>query len=511
MAKQWALWLQRIFWLMFLICFGWIWLGTVRHWRYNGKAALLAGLVLGAAAILVLSRLRGRIDRLSDRHWRLLKGAGLALSAVLLAAAGLITAQVLIMDLDVVWQSLPDFLDSIFLERYNVYYLECNNNLGLALLLAGFFRLLAPFGIAPGTPVGMAAAILFNSLALWITVVLIVRAAGLLTGRRIGEFCALALCLVYLPFYLWTPVFYSDTLVMPFLMGTVVLFLQFRAETRPRVRLGLAAAMGVLSFFGFAIKGSLAVLLVALPIQLLLEQVGSLEQAARAAVLLLITFAVLFTGYRTWQRHEVLDYTDYETYGFPIELWFAYGSHGVGDYDPGDFEACIQMPTVTQRKEVLTQRLRQNYSSYSPMQLAQFMTRKAVVTWGDGKFDADQFTATPQRANWTARFTLQGQPGYMPMTYYCQALHYLLLGLTVFSGLLPLMRGDRPGGLAPVQLTLFGVMLFLCLWETKARYVLHIAPCLVLCGAVMLTTLAGGLEKLSVVPSAAHKNEQNPE
>lgn len=500
MAKQGALWLQRAFWLMFFLCFGWIWLGTVRHWQYNGRAALLAGIVLGAAAVWVLFKLGAWVDGLTERQWHLLKGIGLALSAAALAAAGLITAQVLIMDLDVVWQSLPDFLDSVFLERYNVYYLECNNNLGLALLLAGFFRVLAPFGIAPGTPAGMAAAILLNCLALWLTVVLILRAARLLTGRRAGEFCALGLCLIYLPFYLWAPVFYSDTLVMPFLMGTLVLFLQFRKADSVRTRLALAAAMGVLTFFGFAVKGSLAVLLVALPIQLFLEQVGGLRAAARTAAVLLITFVLVFAGYRTWQHHAVLDYTEYETYGFPIELWFTYGSHGVGDYDPEDFDACIRMPTLTQRREVLTQRLRQNYSSYTLPELARFMTRKAVVTWGDGKFDADQFTATPQRANWSARFLLRGQPGYMPMTYVCQALHNLLLGLVVFSGLLPLLRGDRPGGLAPVQLTLFGVMLFLSLWETKARYALHVAPCLVLCGAVMLTTLAGGLEKLRGTP-----------
>lgn len=496
MKKQAALWLQRAFWLVFFGCFGWIWLGTVRHWPYNGRAALLTGLVLGAAAVLLLSAITDWVEGLTHRQWLWVKGTVLAFSAAVLVAAGLLTAQVLIMDLEVVWQSLPDFLDSVRLERYNIYYLQCNNNLGLALLLAGFFRLLAPFGIAPGSASGMAAAIVLNSLALWVTVLLIVYACRLLTGRRMGEFCALAVCIVYLPFYLWAPVFYSDTLVMPFLMGTLVLFLRFRAEGRRHVRLVLAACMGGTAFLGFAIKGSLAVLLVALPIQLLLEQVGGLKQALGAAAALLVAFALLFTGYHVWQRQAVLDHTQYETYGFPIQLWFAYGSHGVGDYDPSDYEACIQMPTLTQRKEVLTQRVRQNYSSYSPLELAQFLTRKAVVTWGDGKFDADQFTATPQRANWTAHFTLPGQPGYMPMTYYCQALHNLLLGLVVFSGLLPLLRGDKPGGLSPVQLTLFGVMLFLCLWETKARYVLHVAPCLVLCGAVMLTSFAGAVKKL---------------
>ncbi len=488
--------LRQSFWVLFTASFGVIWLGAVRHWSHNGWAALGAALVLGAGALGLLCGLYRRLTALSPAAARRWLAAGLLLHGLLLAAAGLLLAQVPIMDLEVVWQSLPDFLDSPFLEAYNIYYLECNNNLGIALLLAGLFRLLAPLGIRPATPERMTAAILFNCLALWLTTALVCRAAWRLTRSLGGALTALALCLVYLPFYLWSPVFYSDTLAMPFLMGALAVCLRYQDTAKPRTRLALAAAMGALVFGGFAVKGSLAVLLVALPLHLVLERTGGLKSALAGAAALLLTFGLLLGGYRLVQRQVLLDYTEYDRWGLPIELWFAYGSHGTGDYSREDYEACMELPTVELRQQMLRQRIRQNYASRGLGEQARFFHAKAVRTWGEGLFNAEEFTRTPLRGNWTAFFTVPGQPGFMPLVYLCQALHLLVLGLTVVSGLRALLQRDDPGGLFPAQLALFGVMLFLSLWETKARYALHFAPVLLLCAVTTLWGLAAEKGKI---------------
>ena len=493
MAKRAAQGLQRIFWLVFSLAFGWVWLNAVLRWPHNGLAAVLAAAVLGALAFWLMHRLGPKADRMQPRTFRWLLGGGLALHGALLIFAAFLLQEVLIMDWDVVWQSLPDFLNGLPLLEYNVYYIVCNNNLGIALLLAGLFKVLGLLGIRPGTPEGMAAAILFNCFAIWFTSALVCRAAWLITRSRGAVMAALAVCLLNPPPYLWAPCFYSDTLCMPFLMGALVLFLEYRTARSGLPRLALAAGMGLLTFAGFGIKGSIAVLLVALPVQFLLEQQGGIAGALKAIAAMLITFGLLLGGYQYWQHHGVLDWNDYEKYGLPIELWFAYGSHGTGDYDQSYYELCAGQPTPAGRKAVMQQVIKENYASRSPLGQLKFMTGKAALTWGDGKYNADEYLTTPVRANQTALFTLPGQPLFMPVTYLCQAVHYLLLGLTAAGGLWELARRKQPGGPAPVQLALFGALLFLSLWETKARYALHFAPCLALCAVVCLWQISAAV------------------
>lgn len=93
--------------------------------------------------------------------------------------------------------------------------------------------------------------------------------------------------------------------------------------------------------------------------------------------------------------------------------------------------------------------------------------------------------ATPQRANWTHTFILKGQPGYMPMVYYCQGyLH--MLQLLMLASAVRAVRRRTAGPLLLAGVSLTGLILFLSLWETKARYAFNFTPLLLLLAAAAL-------------------------
>ena len=139
---------------------------------------------------------------------------------------------------------------------------------------------------------------------------------------------------------------------------------------------------------------------------------------------------------------------------------------------------------------MLNARLVQTYRSYSPAQLAEFMTQKAAITWGDGLYDAQEFLATPQRANWTHRFILEGQPGYMPLIYYCQAYLYMLQLLLLAGAVSAAVKNAAPGPLTLARLCVTGLIFFLSFWETKARYAFNFTPLLLLLALAALLNLA---------------------
>ena len=125
--------------------------------------------------------------------------------------------------------------------------------------------------------------------------------------------------------------------------------------------------------------------------------------------------------------------------------------------------------------------------------------------------DFDTLVSLPGIGRKTANLlvaTVYGQPGFMPMVYYCQIGQFLLLALCAAGSVLAAVR--RGGGLYGAagfypRLSLFGVMLFLSFWETKPRYALHFAPVLLFCAALAVAELA------ALRPRAARPAPETPE
>lgn len=479
--------LTRAFSAGFALVWGWVLIHSVLRWQHNGPAALMAGLALGFAAFFAARLLLPLLDSVPLPRFRRWMAIALAVYGLILFRMGFWLAEMPIMDMATVLQSLPDFLDDGVPQVWGAYYIICNNNLGLALVLVAWYRLVGLFGITPDTDAGIYAGIVLNVLVILFSVFLVCLLARRILGRNSAVALAFLLCAGFLPFVLWSPCFYSDTLCLPFALLVLLGWTCYRAERRPVRRLLWLAGMAAAAFLGYAVKGSVIVVLVAVMIQLFLEE--NVRRALKGTVALLLVFGLLLGGYRAWQR-TFLDFSVEDAVGLPIELWFAYGSTGDGNYNDEICQSAKSLPTMDQRRQMLRQYIAAQYGARTPVGQVDFMTRKAAVTWGNGLYDAQEFLATPLKVNWTHRFILQGQPGYMPMVYYCQAYLYFVM-ILVLLGTVGAIRRAVPGPLTLTRVSVFGLMLFLSFWETKARYSFQFTPLLLLLAAAALWQLAG--------------------
>ena len=469
----------------------------ILSWQYHGSAAFVAALVLGAGLLAALHFAGPRIDAMPVRRFHLLFGGIAVFYLALLVVLGTAMAEVLISDMGVVYDTLTEFLAYGHPLENNDYYIICNNNLGLALLLYAFYALAGVFGIAPDGGPGIMAGICLNAVFIFAAVVLLACAAKKATEKNSVKLLFLVCAILFAPLYLWAPYFYSDTLSMPFLAGAILLYLCWREKPC----LPYAVGFGGLVFLAYAVKGSLVVVLVAALITLLVAPppgVGK-KQLAAGALTMLLGFGVLWGGYQLFQQ-RYLDWSDREEVCFPTELWLCYGSHGTGDYADEDAQDCRIQPTLTDRQVLMRERITQNYTSRTPVGNLAFIFRKAVSTWTDGEYGAQEYLAAPLRTTFAARFTLYGQPGFMPLLYYCQAWQYLLLLLCGIGSLLALRTTPQDiAGFMP-RVALFGAMIFFSFWETKSRYALHFSPVLLFCAVLALATLTG-LKKKSPAPA----------
>lgn len=477
MKKQ----LTRLFFAGFALLWGWIFINSILRWQHNGPAALAVGLGF-AFFVFLAARFGGPLlDGLSKKRWRLVFGIAFGVYSIVVCVMAWLLAEVPIMDMEVVIKTLPNLMKYGRFGAWNDYYVVCNNNVGLALVLGGWYKLASVFGFAPGNDIaGVAPGIALNAIVILGSVALVCALARQTFASNRGVALSFLLCAGFAPFVLYSPFFYSDTLSMPFALLALLAWGRYRTATSLRAKVCLLAAMAAAVFVGYGIKGSVIVVLVALIIQLFLE--NGFKSAAAGALALLAFFAVLVGSYRIWQRQSFLNWDSEEALGLPLQLWFCYGSHDVGDYSKADFDAAMTVDTLVERKALINERIRANYAGYTPLQLAEFVTKKAAITWGDGLYNAEEFLQTPQRANWTHWFIIKGQPGYMPLVYYCQAYLYMLL-LFVVAGAVAAAKKAVANTYTLAAVCLVGLVLFLSAWETKARYALHFTPLLLLVAA----------------------------
>ena len=468
-------------------------------WTHNAPAALAVAAVLAAGMWAALRWLGPWVDRWPRRRFlAVYLGVGAAYLAWLLAL-GWGMAYVLLSDLGVVYESLPELLANGHFTAYNDYYVACTNNLGLALLLDLAYRVAGWFGVHPDQA-GIYAGVTFNCLAIAAALLLFGYGLRLLTGRRSAALLFLLGGAALAPLWFWAPYFYSDTLCLPFLALAFVCWGRWRQRPHP----GWAAGYGAAVFAGGAVKGSVLVMLVAGVLGLVFAAgTASGKQRQQAAAALLLTFALFQGGYGLFQQ-RFIDWTNRQSVGFPTELWICYGSHDEGDYSQADVDACRVLPTLADRRAMLREQIVRNYAARGLAGNGRFWLHKAVSTWGDGLYGAEEYAATPLHTSWTGVFALPGQRWHMPMVYYAQSWQYLLLGLACAGALAAARRGAEELFLPCVGQ--FGVMLFLSFWETKARYGLHFAPVLLLCAVGGLAVWTSRPARKEVCPDAVPAN-----
>ena len=487
--------LFTFFLAVFLVILVWLTFNIVVKNTSNRILSLIGAVLIIAILFLISRSTRIKIDSISVRQFRLLMLSLFLLFGALLLTAGYLLTQVVILDLKVVYESIPDLLDNFVLDNYSHYYVVCNNNVGILLLLGLFFKVMSVFGIAPLTDIGLTAVICFNALMIELSVVFLVLAARKLFSKQSSIYIVFICCFFCPVFYIWTSVFYTDTLSMPFITAAIYIYILAKNSKTYLKKILLLMLASIVAFLGFAVKGSVAVVVIAIAIDLLISNKEGLLKGSIAAVTVIAVFLGLYRSYSVWQRQSnIIDFSNEESIGLPIGLWFLYGSHLPGYYSEEDLNYCLSVNGLEDRKIAVNNRLKEVYSSYSFVGYVKMATQKAVMTWGDGKFGADVFLCTPYRVNFTHYIILEGQLLFRPYSIYTQGYHLMNLTMLCIGLYRGIFAKRSIQDLGIVYLILFGIVLFFNIWETTSRYLVNIVPLLCLATAVEMINLTDNVK-----------------
>lgn len=363
------------------------------------------------------------------------------------------------------------------------YFLLFSNNKSLYALWCGLFSVLHFFGLRDF----MWPSMVLNLVAIDISLVLLYLCARRLGGKKRALF-ALLFAFATAPFLLYVPIYYTDTLTLPFPIAVVYLWLGARARYKNgdvRGALARFCSLSALAAVGGILKISVLIIWVAVALDLIFLLGGRMRWALLgagaaivAALMALYNFAVarlpIFPAYDA-------------AYGLPFTHWIMMGLHGYGLYYDPDYQLTLTAPDLAARYALTTAEIRRRLAEMGPLGFLRHLAQKQAFTFGDGTYWIPiKLSRTPVYQSFLHRFVIWTEPYYKYFAYGGFAVEMGMLGAGASGALGDGLRKKK--ALTFVRLGLLGLILFLLLWETRSRYLVNYLPLFLLCAALGVPT-----------------------
>ena len=368
-----------------------------------------------------------------------------------------------------------------------LYYVKYKNNqllLFVLSLLAEAVRWLAP-GASSG--VFHQCAMALNCVSILTAVVLCFCSVKAARGAHFAFLSGMFL-LFYTPLWLYSPIYYTDTMGLPLIVLPVFLYTRLKDGKLLRNTL-LFCLMGVVAAIGMKMKASIVFVFIAICLcTLLLDRMrGKWIPALCGTVVLALCAVLLQAGI---DRALRIDAEDYDAYGFPYSHWVMMSLGNNGGYDAELVTYTGSFYTMEERKEAVREKTKELLEARGFAGTAKhvFVT-KMQHTWGNGSLSATYYLGREPAENGVfQRFFTQKGALFRGTFTWLQTGHLVLLFCVVLSGV-SLFRRPEGGPLTVMRITVLGLLLFLLVWECNARYLVHIAPCLVTVAADGISAL----------------------
>lgn len=349
------------------------------------------------------------------------------------------------------------------------YLIRYPNNLAITFFLSFFYRIsyLLTGNVSRLLPV------VLNVIAINISVLMTVMLSRRLLGERKSLY-VLLLCALFAPFYTYTAYFYTDSLSLPLSVG-IVYFLSTSIRTeRRRRRYILFALCGALMFLGFKMKGSLIIMLVGAVLYLFLKI--DLKRALCAFLAIIIGFGSLYAICTTLYRSSGI-ITEEQAYEceYPATHWIMMSMKGYGNYNTEDSKYTMSFKNKDEKQAANIDEIKSRLKKMGVKGLITHTAKKAVWTWEDGTYFISHHIEKARNENVLHDFVLnKGIHHFIFYAYSC-GFQLFILFMMIMSSVKAYKRKEL-NMLTLIRGLVFGLFVFLLIWETRSRYLYNFTP-----------------------------------
>ncbi len=362
------------------------------------------------------------------------------------------------------------------------YFARCNNNIIPAMILGGIFRIGALGGLADPYYFAVFVNVLQVLLAMYCMFRLCLHRSGYFSA-----WAAVVMQAMFLPVIGHTMSLYTDS--MSYCFGVVGLYLweQNRNDRYSKVRYwSCNIFIGLLMGIAASIKMTSAIVLVALLLYSIIKKKRSLLHKT-ISILVITILTILLTGYITTTLPcEALR----DSYGTPkLSYWVGIGIKGNGGYvDNQQYSAHLNTIYGMEAKEAWSsQYIKENlYEFINPSHVVQ----KLRYNFANGGMGCSIFVHTLDTDHILYKLMHYDGAWYWRYSMLTTAYMYAIYGLCTIGAVLHIWQKKTPEAVFAVSLvSIFGIMLYLMLFEANNRQLYNHLPFFILASSCALTDL----------------------
>lgn len=372
-------------------------------------------------------------------------------------------------------------LESIYdispLSNYYYFYVY-SNNLAYGIYLTAFFKILNIIGISNHLYLGIAG-ILLNIISIDISLVFIYKILKEIFPNKIRKAFWL-MTILFTPFITYVPIFYTDTLSLPFIAGALYFIVKIIKENKKKINIILS---GLLLGIGYTINPTTIIILIALGLYLIIFSKYYHNLIKRFACFLAIVLLFLIPSLvvKVYMNNR-FDQELLEKVNYPITHWLMMGLTLDGGYNDEDVIYTRSFEGIENKKQANLKVIKERVNNLiKDKKVLNFYTNKAIYTWGDGTYFAtSKLSRYPLKNNNFKRYILLGDDSNL-FTIIAQAqmlltIIFMIIGMFNRKYLNKIQQDLQ----LFLIISIFGIFLFLLLWEARSRYLVSSAPLLLL-------------------------------
>lgn len=271
---------------------------------------------------------------------------------------------------------------------------------------------------------------------------------------------------------------YSDTLAIPFTIGLFVLYL-YRDDFKKINKPMMLIIYSIISFFGYLLKPTTIIISIAIIIIEFFSNKVNYKKLIVTILSYLLIF-ILLNSLWTCFMNKQNDFKVDETKKLPFTHFIMMGLPEVGNYNWYDVEYTLSYKTKKEKISANIKLIKERLNDYGISGFANHIINKSRWITSEGYF---YYGLEGNFAN----FDLSKKSNILSNIYYTNGEHYdwyllftqstwVILMIGLCANILGTIKNKLDTNFTIVNMTIFGIFLFLLIFEGRSRYFILYLP-----------------------------------
>lgn len=358
------------------------------------------------------------------------------------------------------------------------YFLMYPNNQFYLVTLTCIFKFFSFFHITNYVVLGILVNIVFVDLSLWVLFLCMKK----LWGYKIAVFGLILsfLCNAYITYL---PIFYTDTFPLLFTNISLLLYIVIMKEKDIRKCAGYMILLVISCMIGFEYKATVIIVFIAIVLHMFFLL------PSKKGLFLILLGCIGFAGSAklysfAFDQSNLLDATQQDRYNYPYSHWLMMGLKTPGGYNEKDFYYTKSFITKQEKTDANLKVINQRLSDMGGIGVIQHLAKKINYTWSDGTYFSSKLVERKPLTKGIVRNVFAKGGKYESVfNIYADGMHYAILVLMVVSGiygLYQMKKTKQMDFISCIRLAIYGLFVFLLIWESKSKYLVNFLPLLYL-------------------------------